>query len=68
MGSRTVIMSTADEAHLRAVRRAHPMVSDHRIVQLGMRRGLRQLAEDPAELVVEANVPVRSESKEGGAR
>jgi hypothetical protein len=67
MGSRTIIMSAADEANLQAIRRAHPLVRDHRIVQLGMRRGLRQLAEDPAELVVEANIAVRTE-REGGVR
>jgi hypothetical protein len=67
MRSRTIITSVEDEARLAAIRRSHPFASDHRVVQIAMRLGLRELEADPNRLLVEASIAGRAEP-EGGAR
>jgi hypothetical protein len=67
MRSLTIIVSDDDDAKLQVVRRVHPFVSGHRVAQLALRKGLRELAADPEQLIAEANRPVH-ESEEGGAR
>jgi hypothetical protein len=52
--SRTIIVSSEDEAMLDEVAAATPFASRHRIAQLSMRYGLRAFAEVPGRLVQEA--------------
>jgi hypothetical protein len=68
MRSLTIIVSDDDDAKLQVVRRVHPFVSGHRVAQLALRRGLRELAEDPTQLVVEASIAAMRTEPEGGVR
>jgi len=49
----TIILNDSDVEHLNKLVKAYPLAPVHRLTQAAIRRGLRQLAAAPTELLAE---------------